>query len=190
MKRLLFALVAGLGAAALVAAGASATGPNNEAAEYEWHLEVPNTAKSADGDTVTLTGMGEFSVRAKTASGGGAFTLTEDGLTISGTYVALEAIAFHPYGCGVFLGEPLPPGEENLCGGRLVLRVLGTVTSPAFLAGVQSEADLTIICILGDIPGSKPEENRNAAEGITLNVPGLENYNKQAGGFNVFIRQP
>jgi hypothetical protein len=180
MKKLWsLAAVLVVGIAALLPGAALATENNNESATYEWHLEVPNVSQSGDGDTASVTGSGEFSVHPKTASGGGQFTLTDDGTTISGTYEALDTISFQPYGCGVFLGEPIPP---NLCGGALTLRVVLTPDG----GGPQMKGILRIICIIGDPPGQVGKSNL-ATEGIELRVPGVDNYNKQVSGENVYV---
>jgi len=53
-------------------------------------------------ENIAVTGEGTFSVHAKSASGGGAFTFTgADGTTFRGTWSVKGLIAFQPYGCGV-----------------------------------------------------------------------------------------
>jgi hypothetical protein len=181
MRKLRFlATVLVVGVAALLLSGvALATENNNKSATYEWLMEEPNVSQSGDGDTASVTGEGEFSVHPKTASGGGEFTLTDDGTTITGTFEALDTISFHPYGCGVLLGEPIGPNE---CGGVLTLRVVLTPDG----GGPQMKGILRIICIIGDPPGEVGKSNL-ATEGIELRVPGVDNYNKQVSGMNVFI---
>ena len=180
MRKLWFlATVLIVGVAALLPAVALATQANNQSATYQWHLEEPSVAQSGDGDTATVTGMGEFSVHPKTASGGGQFTLTDDGTTVSGTYEAVDTISFQPYGCGVLLGEPIGPNE---CGGVLKLRVVLTPDG----GGPQMEGILRIICIIGDFAGQVDKSNL-ATEGIELRVPGIDNYNEQVSGANVYI---
>jgi hypothetical protein len=175
----ILAIVVATAVLALSTVTAYATENNNESARYQYHVEVPNISESADGDRVTvMASTGTFSVHPKTASGGGTFTLTNDGTTLTGTWTALDTIAFQPYGCGVLFGDPIPP---NFCGGKLQLRVLLTA------GGRQMEGMLTIVCIIGDVPGQY-FVSRNATEGILLNVPGVENYNQQVSGMNVFIR--
>jgi hypothetical protein len=164
---------------ALLSVPASATTNNNESARYQLHIEVPNVARSADGDTVSVTGEGEFSVHPKSFVGEGTFTLTNDGSTVSGTWTAVELLAFQPYGCGVVLGNPLPP---NFCGGFILGRIILTPSTGPTMEGI-----LRVVCIIGDVPGQY-FVSKNATEGINLNVPGVENYNMQAGGMNVFIR--
>lgn len=180
MRKLwVLATVLVVGIAALLPGAALATQANNESATYQWDLEAASVSQSGDGDTATVTGMGEFSVHPKTASGGGEFTLTDDGTTISGTYEAIDTISFQPYGCGVFLGEPIPP---ELCGGVLTLRVVLTPDG----GGPQMNGILRIICIIGDPPGRVGQSNL-ATEGIELRVPGVDNYNKQVSGENVYV---
>ena len=86
------ALLAGIGVAVTVPAGAAATTNNDESARYQLHMEVPNVAKSADGDTVSVTGEGEFSVHPKEFAAEGTFTLTNDGTTVSGTWTAVDLV--------------------------------------------------------------------------------------------------
>jgi hypothetical protein len=45
-----------------------------------------------------------------------------------------------------------------------------------------------VVCIIGDVPGQY-FVSKNATEGINLDVIGVENYNMQDGGANVFIKQ-
>lgn len=163
--------------AALVPAAALATAPNNESASYEFDLEVPNVGMAPNGDTIAVTGSGLFSVHPKSASGGGSFTHTfAGGGSASGTWTATELVDFQPYGCGVVFGTPIP---ENLCGGRLVLRVvLVSDANPAALF----EGTLTIYCLTGKPPAS-------AEEGIRLNLPGVINFNEVVTGENVYIKE-
>jgi hypothetical protein len=180
MRRFRFlALLAGLAVAVLVPAQAAATTDNDESARYQLHIEVPNVAKSADGDTVSITGEGEFSVHPKEFAAQGNFTLTNDGTTLSGTWTGVELLAFQPYGCGVVRGNPLPP---NFCGGFILGRVVLTPSTGPTMTGI-----LRVVCIIGDVPGQY-FVSKNATEGINLDVPGVDNYNQQAGGMNVFIR--
>jgi hypothetical protein len=172
-------LVAVLSLAAFVPAQAIATDDNDESQTYQLHMELPNSAMSADGDIATLTGVALFSVHPKSFTGSGTFTLTNDGTAISGTWTGIELLAFQPYGCGVVLGTPLPPFA---CGGMVQATILLTPTG----GGATMTALLRVVCIIGDVPG-QPFVSKNATEGITLNVPGVENYNHQAGGMNIYI---
>jgi hypothetical protein len=181
MRRASFvAVVLGLVVAALAPVPAAATTNNNESAVYMLVIEVPNVAQSADGDTVSITGEGEFSFHPKSFNGEGEFSLTNNGTSISGTWTALELLSFQPYGCGVVFGNvTLPP---NFCGGFMLGRVLLTPSTGPTMTGI-----LRVVCIIGDVPGQY-FVSKNATEGITLVVPGVDNYNHQVSGMNVFIR--
>src|SRR5256885_792841 len=68
-------------------AGSSATAPNNQAASYEFFMEEPNVAMASNGDTIAITGEGEFAVHPKSASGEGEFTaMSAGGQTVAGTW--------------------------------------------------------------------------------------------------------
>jgi len=122
--------------------------------------------------------MGTFGVHAKSASGAGRFTHTfAAGGSVTGAYTVTGLVAFQPYGCGVVFGTPLPP---ELCGGRLVLRV---VLVPDASPSLALDGLLTIYCLIGAPPPS-------AEEGIRLVVPGVLNFNDVVAGENVYIKQP
>ncbi len=83
-------------------AGSSATAPNNQAASYEFFMEEPNVAMASNGDTISITGEGEFAVHPKSASGEGEFTaMSAGGQTVAGTWTVNGLVDFQPYGCGV-----------------------------------------------------------------------------------------
>jgi hypothetical protein len=162
----------------LAPGSALATAPNNEAAAYEWHLEVPNVAMAPNGDTVGITGTGTFSTHPKSATGGGSFTHTlAGGGTVTGTYTVAGLVDFQPYGCGVVFGTPIP---ADLCGGRLVMRV---ALVPDANPTLSLKGLLTIYCLIGAPPPS-------AEEGIRLVVPGVVNFNDVVTGENVYIKTP
>jgi hypothetical protein len=180
MKKAFLVCVLAAAAAAYLPGSAVATTNNNESARYMLHIEVPNVAKSADGDTISITGEGEFGVHPKLFAAEGTFTLTNDGTTVSGTWTGVDLLAFQPYGCGIVFDNPLPP---NFCGGMLLTRVVLTPSS-----GPTMTAIMRVVCIIGDVPGQY-FVSKNATEGVTVGVPGVDNYNHQAGGMNVFIRE-
>jgi hypothetical protein len=70
-----------------------------------------------------------------------------------------------------------------LCGGFILTRVLLTPST-----GPTMTAIMRVVCIIGDVPGQY-FVSKNATEGVNVNIPGFENYNHQAGGMNVFIRE-
>src|SRR5436190_12090899 len=155
-------------------AGSSATAPNNQAASYQFFIEVPNVAMASNGDTIAITGDGAFAVHPKSASGGGDFTHTfAGGGSASGTWTVNRLVDFEPYGCGVVFGTPLPP---ELCGGRVSLDV--TFKGPAG----SRPGRITIFCVIGSPPAS-------VEEGVHVDVPGIANFNKQVSGMNVYVQQ-
>ncbi len=94
-------------------------------------MEVPQVSQAANGDVVSITGEGLFSIHPKTVSANGNFTHSDSQGNVlgNGTWVATQLLSFQPYGCGVVLGFPIPP---NLCGGKLMLRVQLTSESGQF----------------------------------------------------------
>ena len=101
-----------------VASGPAAADPNNESGTWELHIEVPNVSQASNGDRVSVTGEGEFSVHPKSVTASGTFTHTRANGTVvgSGTWTADKLLSFEFYGCGVIesLGATLPP---DFCGG-------------------------------------------------------------------------
>jgi hypothetical protein len=147
---------------------------DSESQSFMLVLEHPNVAMAPNGDTVAVTGEGEFTVNPKSAEGGGDFTHAfAGGGSISGTWTATELLDYQSYGCGVVFGDPIP---ANLCGGAVKLRVTLTVGATS-LPGI-----LTVFCLIG------PNPPNSAAEGITLVVPGIINFNKVVTGENVYVR--
>lgn len=78
---------------------------------YALHMEVPQVSQAANGDVVSITGEGLFSIHPKTVSANGNFTHSDSQGNVlgSGTWVATQLLSFQPYGCGVVLGFPVPP---------------------------------------------------------------------------------
>jgi hypothetical protein len=179
MRRQLALVLTFATAAFVLLPGSAGSAPGSQA--YELHLEVPNVSMAPNGDTIEITGMGEFSIHPKSVEAEGGFThKAPDGTVIgSGTWEATQLLAFQPYGCGVVpsIGATLPP---NFCGGALKLRVLLT-TPVGALPGI-----LTVFCIVGPNPPNSHDEP--SEEGINLVVPGVANFNKIVGGMNIYIR--
>jgi hypothetical protein len=138
---------------------------------YQLHLEVPQISQAANGEMVSITGGGVYSVNPKTVSATGTFTSPSSG---SGTWVATQLLDFQPYGCGVISGTPIPP---NLCGGKLILRVVLTDST----SGQQFDAVLWVFCLVGNPPSS-------AEEGARLDIVGLNNFNKIVSGGNIYVK--
>jgi hypothetical protein len=165
-------------------AGSSATAPNNQAASYEFFMEEPNVAMASSGDTISITGEGEFAVHPKSATGEGEFTaMSAGGQTVAGTWTVNGLVDFQPYGCGVIpsIGATLPP---NLCGGRLSLDV--TFTAP----DGSVPGRITVFCVIGpQAPPTHDNPTEAGEEGVTAVVPGIDNFNKQVSGMNVYVQQ-
>ena len=72
---------------------------------YELHLEVPQVSQAANGDVVSITGDGVFSIYPKTVGANGTFMHSDSQGNVldSGTWVATQLLSFQPYGCGVVL---------------------------------------------------------------------------------------
>lgn len=140
-------------------------------------LEVPNTAAAPNGDTVAITGEGEFSVFPNSVEAAGTFVHSNSGGTVlaTGTWEATALLNYQSYGCGVVFGTPLPP---DLCGGRVTMAVLLTPQGTS----LELPAMLSVFCVIGNhVPVS-------AEEGVRLNVPGIINFNDVTGGDNVYVR--
>lgn len=183
MKRRL-ALVSALvlGTLAFAPAGAVAD-PNNEPGTWELHLEVPNVSEAPNGDRISVTGSGVFSIHPKSVTASGSFTHTDaDGNVVgSGAWTADKLVSFEFYGCGVVesVGVTLPP---NFCGGALKLDVTLTPSGTS----LALDGKLTIFCIVG--PQAPSSHDDPSEEGITLVVPGAANFNKLVSGMNIYIQ--
>jgi len=146
---------------------------------YALHMEVPQVSQAANGDVVSITGEGLFSIHPKAVSANGNFTHCDSQGNVlgSGTWVATQLLSFQPYGCGVVLGFPVPP---NLCGGKLMLRVQLTSESGQF------EGILSVFCIIGPNPPNSHDDE--SGEGARLDIIGVNNFNKIVSGGNVYIK--
>jgi len=84
---------------------------SSAAQTYELELFVPQISQAANGELVSITGEGLFSIHPKTVSANGNFTHSDSQGNVlgSGTWVATQLLSFQPYGCGVVLGFPVPP---------------------------------------------------------------------------------
>ena len=184
MRRLL-SLTLALSALLLLTPGLALADPNNQPANFELHIEVPNIAVAPNGDEVAITGSGVFSVHPKSVTASGGFTHSDsDGNVVAkGTWSATALRSFEFYGCGVLtFPDPdavLPP---NFCGGALKLAV--TLTPDGTTLALPGT--LTIFCIIG--PQTPATHDDPSGEGVTLVVNGLANFNKIVSGMNVYIK--
>jgi hypothetical protein len=146
---------------------------------YLLAMEVPNIGVAANGDEIAVTGEGEFSVHPKSVEAEGAFTHTDsDGNVIaSGTWEATSLISYQSYGCGEVFGDPLPP---EFCGGVVKMRVVFTTPFG------EVPGTITVICVIGPNPPNSILGPRG--EGVTVNVPGISNFNHSAGGENIYVQ--
>jgi hypothetical protein len=148
---------------------------------YLLAMEVPNIGVAANGDQIAITGEGEFSVHPKSVEAEGAFAhTTATGTPVaSGIWEATELLEYQSYGCGEVFGDPLP---DNFCGGVVKMRVMLMPAGTALhLPGI-----LTVICVIG--PNPPNSINGPRSEGVTLDVPGIANFNHSAGGENIYIQ--
>src|SRR5919201_1948649 len=101
---------------------ASAAG---ETQTFQLVLEEPNTAVAPNGDTVAITGEGEFSVFPNSVEAEGEFVHRNSAGTVlaTGTWSATSLLSYQSYGCGVVFGTPIPP---EFCGGKVSMTVLLT----------------------------------------------------------------
>lgn len=128
-------------------------------------IEIPQTgarARADNGDIISVVGAGTFNLGSEKADGGGTFVHTNSAgvLQGSGTWTATGVDDFTFYGCG---GD-LP---SNFCGGALTLNVhlVGAGGAP------ELDGLLRIDCLIGDFPP-------DAVEGITLDLPGVINFDE------------
>ena len=174
--KLRFALPAIFGVAVIVLATTPALA-GGQTKTFLLELEVPNTAMAPNGDTVAITGEGQFSIFPNSVDAEGTFTHSNSGGTVlaTGTWEATSLLTYQSFGCGVLFGETIPP---EACGGRVLMSVLLTPAGTT----LEIPAMLSVFCVIGDhVPAS-------TEEGIRLSVPGIINFNNVTGGDNVYIQ--
>jgi hypothetical protein len=148
---------------------ASATNANGNHDHYTFlagvtpFIEGPDEAVAPNGNTVSLSGSGDFTAGPnKDASGGGTYTIEDaSGNTVaSGTWTVSGVLGFVSYG-----------GADGAFGGQLQLRVS--------LAGA-GDGVLTLTCLVGSPPAGTDE-------GITLVLGDGWNFTKSVEGQTVFF---
>lgn len=159
---------------------------------YEFH-SAENFGVAANGDRVEVTceehpvspdtGMhvcGSFQVAPKALPDppSGEFVHMDSAGNVlgGGTWTATKLVNFESYGCGEVLGSELPP---NFCGGALKMSVV--LDTPIG----QFDALLTVFCIVG--PNPPNNHDGPEGEGVTLNVPGVINFNHTDTGENIYV---
>jgi hypothetical protein len=144
-------------------------------------MEEPNFGVAANGDQIAVTGEGEFSVNPNSVTAEGEFTHTDSGGNVlaTGTWTATGLLDYQSYGCGEVFGDPIPP---DLCGGAVKMRVTLTPNGTS----LQLPGTMTVFCVIG--PHAPQSILGPLTEGVTLNIPGIINFNHSAGGDNVYVQ--
>ncbi|TML54753.1 MAG: hypothetical protein E6G16_02670 [Actinobacteria bacterium] len=178
MRRLILFALAFTAAAVLVPTVAVA-----DSATHTYLLEMgePNLGVAANGDQIAITGSGEFSVNPNAVDAAGEFTHTDSSGNVlaTGTWAATGLINYQSYGCGEVFGTPIPP---ELCGGAVKMSVTLTPTGTS----LRLPGTLTVFCVIGT---HAPQSVLGPlTEGVTLNVPGIQNFNHSAGGDNDYVQ--
>ena len=145
-------------------------------------MEAPNFGAAPNGDHILVTGEGEFSASPKSVSASGEFVHldAEGNVFAEGTWTATSLISFSFYGCRFIPALGADLGDDDLCGGAVKMRV--TLETPlGELPGI-----MTVFCIIG--PQAPSSHNEPDGEGVTVNVPGIINFNHTEHGENVYVR--
>src|SRR5262245_60960792 len=176
MRRLILLALAVTAAVVLLPTPAVADSATHS---YLLVMDQPNFGVAANGDQIAITGEGEFSVNPNSIDAAGEFTHTDSSGNVlaTGTWTATALLNYQSYGCGEVFGTPIPP---NLCGGAVKMRV--TLTTP----NGQLQGIMTVICVIGT---HAPQSILGPlTEGVTLNLPGIVNFNHSTGGENVYVQ--
>jgi hypothetical protein len=178
MRRLILLALALTAAVVLVPTVAVADSATHT---YLLVMEEPNFGVAANGDQIAVTGEGEFSVNPNAVDAAGEFTHTDSSGNVlaTGTWMATGLINYQSYGCGEVFGTPIPP---DLCGGAVKMSVTLTPTGTS----LQLPGIMTVFCVIG--PHAPQSILGPLTEGVTLDVPGIQNFNHSDGGDNVYIQ--
>ncbi len=176
-----FALIVTV-AAALLALVASPAVAGSTKGSFLLVMEAPNFGRAPNGDRVVVTGGGSFSLHPKSVTARGEFTHLDPAGNVrgGGTWTATQLLSFNFYGCRFIPALGVDLGDDNLCGGAVKLRVVLDTPSGPF-NGV-----LTVFCIVG--PNAPTSHNDPSEEGVTLNIPGVINFNHADTGDNIWVR--
>ena len=146
---------------------------------YLLEMDASNFGVAANGDQIAITGEGEFSVNPNSVEAEGEFIHTDSGGDVlgRGTWEATDLLEYQSYGCGVVFGDPI-----DACGGVVKMRVtLMPMGTSLHLPGIMN-----VICVIGPNPPDSILGPRT--EGVTLNLPGVINFNHSAGGENIYTQ--
>jgi hypothetical protein len=144
-------------------------------------MEEPNFGVASNGDQIAVTGEGEFSVNPNAVDAAGEFTHTDSGGNVlaTGTWTATGLINYQSYGCGEVFGTTI---DSDLCRGAVKVSVTRTPTGTS----LQLPGILTVFCVIG------PHAPRSAlgplTEGVTLDVPSIQNFHHSDGGDNRYVQ--
>lgn len=187
MKRRSAFLLA-LATATFLALPGAAVG-DNATQTYLLAMASPNIGVAANGDTVEITcnalggECGTFQVHPKAlpdAPSGEFVHKAPNGSVLGGgTWTATELISFHAYGCRFIPALGVDLGSDDLCGGAVKMAV--ELTTP----GGTFPATLTVFCIVG--PKAPASHNTPEGEGVSLDIPGVINFNHAQHGENIYI---
>jgi hypothetical protein len=178
MRRLILLALAFTAAVVLVPTVAVADSATHT---YLLVMEEPNFGVAANGDEIAITGEGEFSVNPNAVDAAGEFTHTDSSGNVlaTGTWTATGLLNYQSYGCGDLFGDPIPP---DLCGGAVKMSVTLTPTGTS----LQLPGIMTVFCVIGT---HAPQSVLGPlTEGVTLDVPGIQNFNHSNGGDNFYIQ--
>ena len=147
--------------------------------------EEDNFGTAANGDYVAIT-VDEgswFDGSPKSVSATGEFThFAPDGTVRGGgSWTATSLVSYHFYGCRFIPALGVDTGSDDFCGGAVKMMVV--LDTPIG----QFPAELTVFCIVGTKAPSSHNGSKGG-EGVTLNVPGIVNFNHTGGGENIYIR--
>ena len=173
----------------LVIVAALASAPPAQAAHssdtFLLIAEEENFGTAANGDYVAVT-VDEgswFQGSPKVVSATGEFTHHANGGSVEGfgTWTATSLISYSFYGCRYIPALGVDTGNDDFCGGAVKMAVV--LDTPIG----QFPGMLTVFCIVGpEAPSS--HNGSKGGEGVTLNVPGIVNFNHTGGGDNIYIR--
>jgi hypothetical protein len=157
----------------------------------------PAVAKSANGDSYEISGVGTFEAQNKSVKAAGTFNhkSTNGNVLETGVWTVLDLVSFESYGIapaalqqkGPPLGRPqFGPKRLNLrptllpTGGLAIFHIL---LMP--MSGATKTAVLQVNCALGDVPRDR------TVEGIRLTVDGNgSEFSEEAGGRVMFLSVP
>jgi len=180
MKRIALA-AAFVFSAAAIAAGSAGSATSTSTFQV---FVTETTSAASNGLTLTSELAGQFDVAAKTASGGGDWSLMAGATEIDhGSFTIDRLVAFQFYGCG----EVTEDGEaislpSDFCGGRAIF----AIDAVSAVSGEHHDGLYEVNCQIHDPGGQAPP---GTSEGVKINARGI-NFNKHVTGDNLFVMLP